>query len=61
MSKHYMIAVLGAGPGGYVAALKAALHCRGLCSARMLPPLRKVSELELENIRRQMAALDLLN
>jgi len=24
MSKHYTIAVLGAGPGGYVAALKAA-------------------------------------
>lgn len=44
-----------------LAALKAALQCRGLCSARMLPPLRKVSELELENIRRQMAALDLLN
>ncbi|CAN5499913.1 dihydrodipicolinate synthase family protein [soil metagenome] len=43
-----------------LAALKAALHCRGLCAPKVLPPLRRVSETELEGIRRQMAELRLL-
>jgi 4-hydroxy-tetrahydrodipicolinate synthase len=44
-----------------LAALKAAMHCRGLCAPQVLPPLRKVSETELEKIRRHMAELRLLN
>jgi 4-hydroxy-tetrahydrodipicolinate synthase len=44
-----------------LAALKAAMHCRGLCATQMLPPLRKVSEAELEKIRGQMTELHLLN
>ena len=44
-----------------LAALKAAMHCRGLCAPQVLPPLRKVSDAELEKIRHQMAELHLLN
>ncbi len=44
-----------------LSALKAAMHCRGLCSAHVLPPLRKVSDAELEEIRLQMRELHLLN
>jgi 4-hydroxy-tetrahydrodipicolinate synthase len=44
-----------------LAALKAAMHCRGLCSTHVMPPLRKVSETELEKIRLQMRELHLLN
>ena len=44
-----------------LSALKAAMHCRGLCSVHVLPPLRKVSEAELEKIRLQMRELHLLN
>jgi dihydrodipicolinate synthase/N-acetylneuraminate lyase len=44
-----------------LAALKAAMHCSGMCSPVVLPPLRKVSETELEKIRHQMAELHLLN
>ena len=44
-----------------LAALKAAMHCRGLCSPQVLPPLRRVSDAELEKIRHQMAELHLLN
>jgi 4-hydroxy-tetrahydrodipicolinate synthase len=44
-----------------LSALKAALHLRGLCTPQVLPPLRKVSDTELEKIRRQMAELHLLN
>jgi 4-hydroxy-tetrahydrodipicolinate synthase len=44
-----------------LSALKAAMHCRGLCSAQVMPPLRKVTELELEKIRLQMRELHLLN
>jgi 4-hydroxy-tetrahydrodipicolinate synthase len=44
-----------------LAALKAAASCRGLCSPQVLPPLRKVSDTELEKIRVQMAELHLLN
>jgi len=44
-----------------LAALKAAMHCRGLCASIVLPPLRRVSDTELEKIRHQMAALHLLN
>ena len=41
--------------------LKAAAHCLGLCAPVVLPPLRAVSEMELENIRSQMQTLHLLN
>jgi 4-hydroxy-tetrahydrodipicolinate synthase len=44
-----------------LAALKAAMHLRGLCAPRVLFPLRKVSETELERIRLQMTDLKLLN
>ena len=44
-----------------LAALKAAMHCRGLCAPQVLPPLRRVSESELEKIRHQMTELHLLN
>jgi 4-hydroxy-tetrahydrodipicolinate synthase len=44
-----------------LAALKAAIHCRGLCALQVLPPLRRVSEAELEKIRHQMSELHLLN
>ena len=44
-----------------LSALKAAMHLRGLCAPQVLPPLRKVSEAELEKIRRQMTELHLLN
>jgi hypothetical protein len=37
------------------------MHLRGLCAPFVLPPLRKVSDLELEKIRRQMTELHLLN
>ncbi len=43
-----------------LAALKAAMHCRGLCSPDVMPPLRKVSAAELEKIRHQMAELHLI-
>jgi len=42
-----------------LAALKAAMHCRGLCSLQVLPPLRRVSEAELEKIRHHMTELHL--
>jgi 4-hydroxy-tetrahydrodipicolinate synthase len=44
-----------------LAALKAAMHCRGLCAPIVLPPLRRVAEPELEKIRQQMVELHLLN
>lgn len=44
-----------------LAALKAAMHCCGLCAPEVLSPLRKVSETELEKIRTQMRELHLLN
>ena len=44
-----------------LAALKAAMHCRGLCAPQVLPPLRRVSDAELEKIRHQMTELHLLN
>jgi len=43
-----------------LAALKAALHCRGVCGPQVLPPLRKVSAAEVEKIRGQMQELHLL-
>jgi dihydrodipicolinate synthase/N-acetylneuraminate lyase len=43
-----------------LAALKAAMHCRGLCSPEVMPPLRKVSATELEKIRHQMTELHLI-
>ena len=44
-----------------LAALKAAMHCRGLCAPQVLPPLRNVSATELEKIRRHMTELQLLD
>jgi len=44
-----------------LAALKAAMHCRGLCAPEVLPPLKKVSAAELEKIRGHMRELHLLN
>ena len=44
-----------------LSALKAAMHLRGLCAPLVLPPLRKVSETEMEKIRRHMIELHLLN
>ncbi|HEV2691357.1 MAG TPA: dihydrodipicolinate synthase family protein [Verrucomicrobiae bacterium] len=44
-----------------LAALKAAVHCRGLCTPDVLPPLLSLPKLEVEKIRTQMAELQLLN
>lgn len=44
-----------------LAALKAALHCRGLCAPDVLPPLRRVLETEMISIRSEMSRLHLLN
>jgi 4-hydroxy-tetrahydrodipicolinate synthase len=44
-----------------LAALKAAMHCRGVCAPQVLPPLRNVSAAELEKIRGQMRELQLLS
>jgi 4-hydroxy-tetrahydrodipicolinate synthase len=44
-----------------LAALKAAIHCRGLCTTQVLAPLHQVEGRELENIRRDMEKLGLLN
>ncbi len=41
--------------------LKAAMHCRGLCLPCVLPPLRNLSDGEIEKIREQMAQLNLTN
>jgi 2-dehydro-3-deoxy-D-pentonate aldolase len=43
-----------------LAALKAALHCRGLCGPHVLPPLQALAEAELQGIRQQMSRLELL-
>jgi hypothetical protein len=37
------------------------MHVRGLCAPHVLPPLRRVSETELEKIRHEMSELHLLN
>ena len=44
-----------------LAALKAAMHCRGLCAPQVLPPLRNVSATDLEKIRQHMTELQLLD
>lgn len=44
-----------------LSALKGAVHCRGLCSPNVLPPLRTLSAKELEAVRQEMSRLNLLN
>ncbi len=44
-----------------LAALKAAMHLRGLCAPLVMPPLKIVSVVELEKIRHAMTELHLLN
>lgn len=44
-----------------LAALKAALHCRGLCDPHVLPPLRRLPPRELEAVRLEMRRSNLLN
>jgi dihydrodipicolinate synthase/N-acetylneuraminate lyase len=44
-----------------LAALKAAVHCRGLCAPVVLPPLQSLAEIEVEKIRGVMGQLQLLN
>jgi 2-dehydro-3-deoxy-D-pentonate aldolase len=44
-----------------LAALKAAVHCRGLCAPYVLPPLRRLPPHELETLRLEMRRLNLLN
>jgi 4-hydroxy-tetrahydrodipicolinate synthase len=46
--------------GESLAALKGALHGRGLCGLGVLPPLRPLPETELKPLRKAMAALELL-
>lgn len=46
--------------GQSLAALKAALSCRGLCGPHMLPPLNTLGVDELEKVRGKMARLNLL-
>jgi dihydrodipicolinate synthase/N-acetylneuraminate lyase len=44
-----------------LAALKAAVHCRGLCAPDVLPPLHSLPQAEVEKIRSQMVQLHLVN
>jgi len=44
-----------------LAVLKAAMHCRGLCDAHVLPPLRPLLAPQLEKLRGEMERLHLLN
>lgn len=44
-----------------LAALKAAMSCRGLCAPYVLPPLKALSESQLEKLRLEMQRLHLLN
>jgi 4-hydroxy-tetrahydrodipicolinate synthase len=46
--------------GQSLATLKAALHCLGICSADVLPPLVAASNSELQDIRNRMTELGLL-
>ncbi|SRR5579885_38536 len=41
--------------------LKGALHLRGLCGPHVLPPLKPLTEAQLEKLRQEMARLHLLN
>jgi 4-hydroxy-tetrahydrodipicolinate synthase len=47
--------------GQSLAALKAALHHRGVCAPYVLPPLLPLSTTELEYLRSQMSVLQLLS
>jgi 4-hydroxy-tetrahydrodipicolinate synthase len=47
--------------GQSLAALKGALHCRGVCAPQMLPPLLALPEQELKRLRDEMSRLHLLN
>lgn len=44
-----------------LAALKAAVSCRGLCAPDVLPPLKSLPPVEVDKIRGQMEQLHLLN
>jgi 4-hydroxy-tetrahydrodipicolinate synthase len=44
-----------------LSALKAAMHCRGLCAPHVLPPLRPLSPSQFEKLRGEMERLHLLN
>jgi 2-dehydro-3-deoxy-D-pentonate aldolase len=44
-----------------LAALKAAVSCRGLCAPDVLPPLKSLPPAEVEKIRSEMTQLHLLN
>jgi hypothetical protein len=47
--------------GQSLVALKAALHCRGLCPPNVLPPLIPLAEAEVNGLREQMDRLSLLD
>jgi len=47
--------------GESLAALKAALYCRGICEPNVLPPLLPLTEGETRELRGQMSQLKLLN
>jgi 4-hydroxy-tetrahydrodipicolinate synthase len=47
--------------GQSLVALKAALHCRGLCTPHMLPPLVPLKAAEVEALRTEMSRLRLLD
>lgn len=44
-----------------LAALKAAVHCRGFCAPHVLPPLRAFTAPKLDALRLEMSRLNLLN
>jgi 4-hydroxy-tetrahydrodipicolinate synthase len=46
--------------GESLAALKGAVHCRGLCAPHVLPPLRALTEPELKSVRLELTRLQLL-
>jgi dihydrodipicolinate synthase/N-acetylneuraminate lyase len=44
-----------------LSALKGALHCRGICTPHVLPPLHTLTDAQLSSIRGEMSRLHLLN
>jgi dihydrodipicolinate synthase/N-acetylneuraminate lyase len=44
-----------------LSALKAAVHCRGICTPHVLPPLHTLTATQIASIRGEMSRLHLLN
>lgn len=44
-----------------LSALKGALHCRGICTPHVLPPLHTLTDAQISSLRGEMSRLHLLN